>query len=50
MKLVKIQMLWWMSGHTVRDRIQKEDIKKGLGVANIEEKLKGNNLKWFGQV
>ena len=36
--------------HTLRDRIRHEDIRKGLGVANIEEKIKKNHLRWFGQV
>lgn len=43
-----MQMLQWMSGHTLRDIIQKEDIKKGLGVENIEQKMKENVLRWFG--
>lgn len=36
--------------HTLRDRIQNEDIRKGFGFANIEEKIKRNHLRWFGQV
>ena len=36
-----------MSGHTLRDRIRNEDIWKGLGFANIEEKMKDNHLRWF---
>ena len=27
-----------------------KDIKKGLGVANIEKKLKDNRSRWFGHV
>ena len=45
-----MQMLQWMSGHTLRDLIQNEDIKKGLGVENIEEKMKENVLRRFGHV
>ena len=37
--------LRWLSGHTLRDRIQNEGIRKGLGVANIEEKMKDNRLR-----
>ena len=36
-----------MSGHTLRDKIRNEDIRKGLGVANIEEKMKETSLRWF---
>ena len=42
----------WMSGHghTLRDRIQNEDIRNDLGFANIEENIKDNHLGWFGHV
>lgn len=42
-----MRMLQWMSGHTLRDRNRNENIKKGLKVANIEEKMKENRLRWF---
>ena len=31
-----------MIGHTLKNIIQNEDIRKGLGVANIEENMKEN--------
>ena len=43
-------MLRWMSGHTLRDRIRNESIRKELGVANIEDKMKENRLRQFGHV
>ena len=38
-----------MSGHTLRDIIRNESIRKELGVANIEDKKKENH-HWFGHV
>ena len=34
-----------MSGHTLRDIIRSEDIRKGLGVENIEKKNKPKSFK-----
>ena len=45
-----MRLLQWMSWHTLRDKIRNEDIRKGLGVANIEEKMKENHLRRFGNV
>lgn len=35
---------------TLRDRIRNENIRKGLGIANIVEKMKENCLRWIGHV
>ena len=35
---------------TLTNRIQNEDVRKRLGVANIEKKMKENFLKWFRHV
>jgi hypothetical protein len=34
-----------MSGHTLRDIIRSEDIRKGLRVGDIEEKIKRKSFK-----
>ena len=34
----------------LEDRIRNEDIRNGFGVANIEEKMKENRLRWFRNV
>ena len=43
-------MFQWMSGHTLRDKICNEDIRKGLEFANIKETMKENRSKWFEHV
>lgn len=39
-----------MSKHTLRDRIRYKAIRKGLGVVNIQAKMKDNHLRLFGHV
>ena len=39
MRVTEMQMFRWMSEHTLRDRIRNKDIRKGLGVTNIEHKI-----------
>ena len=43
-----MQMLEWMRGHTMKDKIRNECKRKHLGVATIADKMKENSLKWFG--
>ena len=42
MKAAEMRIFRWMSGHTLKDRSQNEDIRKSLGIANIEI--------WFGHL
>lgn len=34
----------------LNNKFQNEDIGKGLRVTAIENKMRGNNLHWFGHV
>lgn len=33
--------------YSLNDRIQNEDIRKGIGVANIEDEMREIQLRWF---
>jgi hypothetical protein len=39
LSIAEIRMLRWICGHTRRDRVQNNDTRERLGVAQIEEKL-----------
>jgi hypothetical protein len=43
-------MLRWFCGHTRRDRVRNEVIRKRVGVALIEEKITQHRLRWFGHI
>ena len=43
--VVEMRMLRWICGHTRRDRVLNDDIRDGLGVAPIEEKLVQHRLR-----
>lgn len=40
-----VAKMWMVSGHTFNNGIRNKDIRNGLIVANIEEKLKENRLR-----
>ena len=48
MGVAKVRMRRWMSEHNLGDRIKNDDIRKGLGVATTEDKIKVNSLRWLG--
>ena len=39
-----------MYGKTMRDKIRNERIRKMIEVAQIEEKMRENQLRWFGHI
>jgi hypothetical protein len=47
LSVAEMRMLWWICGHTRRDRVQNDDIHERLGVALVEEKLVQHRLRWF---
>src|SRR6185437_1368373 len=50
LSVAEMRMLRWFCGHTRRDRVRNEAIRKRVGVASIEEKLTQHQLRWFGHV
>ncbi|TQD82926.1 hypothetical protein C1H46_031525 [Malus baccata] len=49
MGVAEIRMLRGMCGHTRKDKIRNEDIRGKVG-AEIEGKMRENQLRWFGLV
>ncbi|VFQ82386.1 unnamed protein product [Cuscuta campestris] len=43
-------MLRWMCGKTRLDRISNEVIRRQVGMAPVEDKLREARLRWFGHV
>lgn len=44
MKVWKIRMLRWISGHTRRDEIRNEAIRDKIGMASIADKMREARL------
>jgi hypothetical protein len=50
LSVAEMRMLRWICGHTRRDRVRNDDIRKRVGVAPVEEKLVQHRLRWFGHM
>ncbi|VFQ68547.1 unnamed protein product [Cuscuta campestris] len=46
----EMRMLRWMCGKTRLDRISNEVIRRQVGMAPVEDKLRKARLRWFGHV
>ncbi|VFQ92574.1 unnamed protein product [Cuscuta campestris] len=46
----EMRMLRWMCGKTRLDRISNEVIRRQVGLAPVEDKLREARLRWFGRV
>ncbi|VFQ61992.1 unnamed protein product [Cuscuta campestris] len=50
MHAAEMRMLRWMSGKTRWDRISNEVIRRQVGMAPVEDRLREARLRWFGHV
>ena len=50
MSAVEMQMLRWMCGKTMNDRVRNEDVHLQVRIAPIEDKLRENHLWWFSHI
>ncbi|PKA66968.1 ataxia telangiectasia mutated family protein [Apostasia shenzhenica] len=48
--IAEMRMLRWMCGYTRKNRMGNEYIRKKVGVALIEDKLRESRLRWFGHL
>ncbi|VFQ71409.1 unnamed protein product [Cuscuta campestris] len=46
----EMRMLRWMCGKTRLDRVSNEVIRRQVGMAPVEDKLREARLRWFGHV
>ena len=47
---VEMRMVRWMCGVSLKDHFRSEDLRKRLGIINIEEVVRRARLRWFGHV
>ncbi|KAI0504889.1 hypothetical protein KFK09_015843 [Dendrobium nobile] len=45
-----MRMLRWMSGFTLKDRIQNKHIHEKVEVAPVIDKIRESRLRWFGHI
>jgi hypothetical protein len=50
LEVVKMKMLRWLTGTSLRDRKTNEETREKAGVMAIAEKCREGRLHWFGHV
>ncbi|WP_227626107.1 hypothetical protein, partial [Klebsiella pneumoniae] len=50
LSVTEMRMLRWMSGFTLKDRMQNEYIRNKVGVAPVADKIRESRLRWFGHI
>ncbi|KAI0493305.1 hypothetical protein KFK09_027581 [Dendrobium nobile] len=46
----EMRMLRWMIDFTLIDMIRNEHIRQNVGIAPVEDKIRGSFLRWFGYI
>ena len=46
----EMQMVRWMCGAKLRDRMKNDELRKRLGIESIKEVIKRGRLRWRGHV
>jgi len=46
----EMQMVRWMCGTKMRDRIPNEELRLRMGVESVKEALKRRRLRWWGHI
>ena len=47
MDVAEINMLRWMCGNTIMDRIKNREFREKLGVVPLSAKMRENRLRWL---
>ena len=50
LEVTEMKMCRWACGHTLRDHVRNDDIRKKLKVETITERCRKARLMWFGHV
>ena len=50
LEVTEMKMCRWACGHTLRDHVRNDDIRKKLKVEIITERCRKARLRWFGHV
>ena len=50
MERTEMQMVRWMCGTKLRDRIPNEELRRRLGIESVRDALKRRRLRWWGHI